>query len=169
MDMGPSGETVADNIKRVREARRWTYTELSKRLTDLGRSVSPLAVRRIEERERRVDVDDLVAFAIALEVTPKTLLMPYSESMEDIVGITGGVDERAGVINAWMTGEAQLPHQSGTQWIEFMALAAPAWRYKEIAAVVRGVRVVNSLDDLRARQTGELPGPREAGQLNGDD
>ncbi|MGY4543137.1 transcriptional regulator with XRE-family HTH domain [Arthrobacter sp. UYNi723] len=164
MDIGPSGETVADNIKRVREAQRLTYTELSKRLSECGRSVSPLAVRRIEEKERRVDVDDLVAFAVSLGVTPKTLLMPYSESMDDLVQVTGGVEERAGNINAWMTGEAQLPQQSDTKWIEFMALAAPAWRYAEIASIVQGVRVVNSLDDLHARKTGKMPGPPEGGK-----
>lgn len=159
MDVGPSGETVAENIKRVREAQKLTYTELSRRLSDCGRPVSPLAVRRIEEKERRVDVDDLVAFAVSLGVTPKTLLMPYSESSDAVVQITGGIEARAANINAWMTGEAQLPQQADTKWIEFMALAAPAWRYAEIASIVQGVRVVGSLDDLHAEQSGRLPGP----------
>lgn len=79
IELGPTGRTVADNVKRVRGHRSLNYADLSRKLTELGRSISPLAVRRIEEGDRRVDVDDLMAFAVALGVPPNSLLLPHED------------------------------------------------------------------------------------------
>ncbi|MDZ4091635.1 MAG: helix-turn-helix transcriptional regulator [Arthrobacter sp.] len=79
IELGPTGRTVADNIKRVRGARSINYADLSRKLGELGRSISPLAVRRIEEGERRVDSDDLMAISVALGVPPNSLLLPHSD------------------------------------------------------------------------------------------
>lgn len=70
--------SATDNVKRVRGARSLNYADLSRKLGELGRSISPLAVRRIEEGERRVDADDLMALSVALEVPPNSLLLPHS-------------------------------------------------------------------------------------------
>jgi hypothetical protein len=75
-DLGPTGEHVARTVRRFREARRLGYAELSRRLAKLGRKIPPLALRRIEAGERRVDVDDLVVLALALDVAPMALLLP---------------------------------------------------------------------------------------------
>ncbi|MEU2311200.1 helix-turn-helix domain-containing protein [Streptomyces albidoflavus] len=48
--------------------------ELSSRLKLLGRPILPSGITKIEQGQRRVDVDDLVALAIALKVTPNRLL-----------------------------------------------------------------------------------------------
>ncbi|MDV8147243.1 hypothetical protein [Arthrobacter sp. B10-11] len=79
IELGPTGRTVADNVKRVRGSRSLNYADLSRKLTELGRPISPLAVRRIEEGGRRVDVDDLLAFAVALGVPPNSLLLPHED------------------------------------------------------------------------------------------
>jgi transcriptional regulator with XRE-family HTH domain len=79
IELGPTGRTVADNVKRVRGHRSLNYAELSRKLTELGRPISPLAVRRIEEGDRRVDVDDLLALAVALGVPPNSLLLPHED------------------------------------------------------------------------------------------
>lgn len=76
-DLGPIGENVAAAVKRFRhEERRLSYAELSRKLTELGRDIPPLGLRRIESGERRVDADDLVALALALSVSPLALLLP---------------------------------------------------------------------------------------------
>jgi hypothetical protein len=87
--LGATGETVRDNIRRIRDVLRMPVTELSAKLDALGRPIPPLGIRRIEAGDRRVDVDDLTAFAVALEVSPETLLMPYAENADDEVRITG--------------------------------------------------------------------------------
>jgi transcriptional regulator with XRE-family HTH domain len=48
--------------------------ELSERLAALGRPILPSGLSKIEQGTRRVDVDDLVALADALETVPSRLL-----------------------------------------------------------------------------------------------
>ena len=50
--------------------------QLAARLGELGRPMQASAVAKVETGDRRVDVDDLVAFAIALNVAPARLLVP---------------------------------------------------------------------------------------------
>ena len=51
---------------------------LAKKLGDVGRRRGHSAVDQIEKGTRRVDVDDLMALAEALNVSPITLLMPQT-------------------------------------------------------------------------------------------
>ncbi|MBV2357810.1 helix-turn-helix transcriptional regulator [Streptomyces sp. J2-1] len=85
----PSGLTVASNVRRVREARGWSTYELAKKLKDGGRPVSPSALAKIERGERRVDVGDLMALAVALNVPPSGLLLPVATEPTAEVEITG--------------------------------------------------------------------------------
>lgn len=102
-------------------------TELSAKMDALGRSIPPLGIRRIEAGERRVDVDDLIAFAVALGVSPITLLMPESAKAEDAVMVTG-CDEQIVAGQAWEWLQANLPLPgSGDSVVTFYARALPAW------------------------------------------
>jgi hypothetical protein len=67
---------VAHTVRKFRKARNLGYAALSRRMEELGRPIPPLGLRRLEEGQRRVDVDDLVALAMALEVAPVALLLP---------------------------------------------------------------------------------------------
>ncbi|MFM9672751.1 helix-turn-helix domain-containing protein [Streptomyces galilaeus] len=71
--LGSVGQRVAKEVARLRG--RTTVRELSTRLSKLGRPILPSGITKIEQGKRRVDVDDLVALAVALEVTPTRLLM----------------------------------------------------------------------------------------------
>ena len=88
--LGATGETVRANIRRLRG--RMPVTELSARLEQVGRPIPPLGVRRIEAGERRVDTDDLMAFAVALDVSPGTLLMPHTAAADEKVAVTALAD-----------------------------------------------------------------------------
>ncbi|MGW3486515.1 helix-turn-helix domain-containing protein [Streptomyces sp. NPDC001054] len=70
--VGKIGQRVAAEVARLRG--RVTVRELSARLEELGRPILPSGISKIEHGLRRVDVDDLVALAMALEVTPNRLL-----------------------------------------------------------------------------------------------
>lgn len=74
--LGPTGECLSENISRLRRARGLSYRELSEKLSELGRPIPTLGLSRIENRERRVDADDLMALAAALAVNPNALLLP---------------------------------------------------------------------------------------------
>lgn len=112
-----------------------TYTGLSEQLARLGLSISPVGVRRMEDCQRRVTVDDLMTIAVALMVAPATLLMPArtddnSEVGEqDLVPITGwGKPITARVVWDWL--KADRPLIRGT-FATFAQLAWPAWERDE--------------------------------------
>lgn len=65
------GRALADAVRTLRTQRNMTYTDLSR---SLDRDINPVGVRRIENYERRVDIDDLFALAAALGVTPAALI-----------------------------------------------------------------------------------------------
>jgi|GEM_PF-5237309 len=67
--LGPIGVEVAQRIKDLRTGQKMNCTQLAE-LT--GHPV--IAIRRIEQGARRVDVDDLFLIAEALEVTPTYLI-----------------------------------------------------------------------------------------------
>lgn len=78
---GPTSRRVAANLKRLRESRGLSTTRLSKALKDIaGHSIPATGITRIEKGQRRVDTDDLVAFALIFNVSPLTLLLPPTAS-----------------------------------------------------------------------------------------
>lgn len=81
IENGSASATVAENITRLRKAHGMSYVDLSNGANLQGRHLSPLAVRRMEEQERRIDVDDLQAIAIALGVTPGDMMRPLEVSV----------------------------------------------------------------------------------------
>jgi transcriptional regulator with XRE-family HTH domain len=102
--LGPSGEMLMNNIKRIREGQRVTYVELSERLAALGRPIPVLGLRRIERGERRVDVDDLLALAKALNVSPVALLVPVDLDGDAPYGVTPALTTTAAQARAWISG-----------------------------------------------------------------
>lgn len=93
--LGSTGETVRANVRRLREDQNLGYAELSRRLKATGRAIPELGLRRIEEGSRRVDSDDLMALAEALETTPIALLMPSTATGDELVQVTARPPERA--------------------------------------------------------------------------
>ncbi|MBU4214303.1 MAG: helix-turn-helix transcriptional regulator [Actinobacteria bacterium] len=108
IEIGPTGDTVRHNIARVRRARGLAYTELSKQLAEAGRLIPPLGLRRIEDGERRVDVDDLVALAAVLWVDPVVLMAPplYGGGLETEVTGLGRCNSSQAV--NWLGGQSLI-------------------------------------------------------------
>ena len=120
---GPTGLTVAANVRRLREDMNLSYTQLAQRLDALGYPMKPVTVRRLESGERRIGVDDLVAFAVAFDVTPNTLLMPPDVVEADLVELTGLSGHAAYAVWGWLVARLPVPGrrlQSLLTW--------PAWR-----------------------------------------
>ncbi|MFC5930216.1 XRE family transcriptional regulator [Cryobacterium melibiosiphilum] len=74
IELGLMGLTVAHNIRARRRALNLTLEDLSALMNSLNRPMSKATLSQIENTNRRIDVDDFVAFAMALEVTPLDLL-----------------------------------------------------------------------------------------------
>jgi hypothetical protein len=107
--LGPAAQQIAKNLNRIRG--KMTFAELSNRLAEVGRPIPVLGLRRIEQGERRVDVDDLVALAKALRVHPIQLVYPvgFEESIEILPGHSVDVWAAA----KYFTGEAPFPAALG--------------------------------------------------------
>lgn len=99
--MGPTGDRSRHRIAELRSRRRLTLAQLAARLTELGHPMQTTALSRIEQGERRVDVDDLVALALALEVTPNALLLPESTLPEVQVMLTPSCTKDAAAAWEW--------------------------------------------------------------------
>lgn len=136
----PTGKVVADNIRRIRdEIRGWSTYELARKLGDAGRPIAASALSKIERAERRVDVGDLMALAVALEVHPAALLFP--PTIEGDVELTGGGRTAAGIAWEWAEGERPLKlpaNDDGAAHNAFQADARPPGRRKFVSGPVRG-------------------------------
>lgn len=78
------GNAVAANLRRLRRRRDLSQQQLAERLEQLGRPLRASAVMKIESGDRRVDVDDLVAIAVALNVPLAALLLPDVGEDEEV-------------------------------------------------------------------------------------
>lgn len=74
LEIGEAGGCVAAAVTAHRQRRGWDQRHLAARVTDAGRPMSVSVLGKVEAGARRVDVDDLVALAVALEVPPAQLL-----------------------------------------------------------------------------------------------
>ncbi len=100
-------EVVARNVRGVRQRRQLEQQQLSQRLSELGRPIPATALSRIEEGKRRVDVDDLVALAIALNVSPSRLLLPDGE-WSDLLHPVPDVEVAVWQMWEWLAGLSPL-------------------------------------------------------------
>jgi 8-oxo-dGTP pyrophosphatase MutT (NUDIX family)/transcriptional regulator with XRE-family HTH domain len=134
--LGPVGRYVLANLKELREVRGLNYKQLSERLTALGRPIPTLGLSRIERGDRRVDADDLVALALALEVNPSALLLPRNTHPRDMIELASDRQpELASDAWAWADGSRPLPAagpgtRSTADWYalaDFARYARPQW------------------------------------------
>lgn len=122
---GPTAETVSANVARLRSDANLGLRALAKRMGDAGRPLTHSAVDQIEKGARRVDVDDLMALAVALDVSPVTLLMPVTKDASNAVDATGQSDAlAASALWDWLTAAGPLP---GGHAMTFLAKALPHW------------------------------------------
>jgi transcriptional regulator with XRE-family HTH domain len=85
VEQGAVGHQVAAQIRWERERKQLSLQQLSERLAAVGRPILPSGISKIEQGDRRVDVDDLVALADALGTVPGALLQG---PLREPVGLT---------------------------------------------------------------------------------
>src|SRR5579859_1213489 len=112
-EQGPTSARVAANLRRIRQEHGGiSYAELSRRLEAAGHPILDTGLMKIEKGRRRVDVDDLMALAVALGVTPSALLMPRLDlaAASRAHELTPGVSGTSPELWAWASGEVPLGH-----------------------------------------------------------
>lgn len=127
---GTTSAVVAQNVRRLRASR--DLRSVSNHLRDVGWPISVAALSRLENGERRIDVDDLMALAIVLDVSPIRLLLPSAE--EDGPTVATGMSPEVNPIEAraWAREEAGLSHQHRIDyWVDQQRLWGNEARYAE--------------------------------------
>lgn len=119
-DIGKTGATLAANIKRYR-GDRVSLRELEGRLEKLGMKISASGLQKVEAGTRRVDADELMALAVALNVNPNALLFPansFSDDMsEQVTAVPKGQTE--GEVWEWANGLRLLDNQEALKELYF--------------------------------------------------
>jgi transcriptional regulator with XRE-family HTH domain len=129
---GPAGRTAAENTRRLRNGRGLSIYQLSELLSRAGRPIAASQISKIERAERRVDVDDLMALAVALGVSPSALLLPADAQQGDVVEVAAGVKALASEAWDWADGREPL-HLPGDDrerhaaTLSFKLLGRPYW------------------------------------------
>lgn len=124
-ESGPAASQVAQNIERVRKARQMKQKDVSDRLREAGRPMLATVVSKVERGERRIDVDDLVAFGRALRVPPLLLLYPLGEA-EDVEVLKGQCVPTWAAIQ-WFIGEGRFPSERIPRGEVDQATGLPEW------------------------------------------
>lgn len=103
-------ENVAVRIKLEREARGWSTNAVSDRLNEAGFEMNPSAVWRIENRKRRINLDEAIGFAEVFGLSLRNLIGPpqlaaKARAMELIDGVVDAFREsqRANAVYAQAT------------------------------------------------------------------
>lgn len=107
---GPTSTRTAENLRRIRQEQGLSYAELARRLAGIGHPILDTGLLKIEKGDRRVDVDDLMALAIALGTTPNRLILPPGEPEHatERYHVTSAITGTPPLLWAWATGEVPL-------------------------------------------------------------
>lgn len=94
---------------RLREARRlkgWTQRDLAAALAEVGMKLDASNVTRLERGTRGVTLDDVLAIAAALGVSPLHLFVPLDN--DERLDVTPGLTASAVDARAWIRGQRPL-------------------------------------------------------------
>lgn len=161
---GPVGRTLIESLKELLEARGLSFNRASMALEELGRPIPPLGLSRLASGNRRVDVDELVALAVLLGVSPSALLVPRHVGVDDVVELTPTVKQRAGIVWAWLDGRIPLPGEltesgkvaatPGDKWADYQKHSRPDFQpaepepiVVELLTLIRMLETVLGADD----------------------
>ena len=135
------------------------------RLSQIGRPIPPLGLRKIVAETRRVDADDLMALAVALGVSPITLVIPDTARADTEVAVTG-LAAPFDVESLWEWLTARGPLRYGNEF-EFFSRAWPRWLQAQQRYWLEGIDALHAGMREKTRQLRGLSEDAEAS--HGDD
>ncbi|MFW5415431.1 helix-turn-helix domain-containing protein [Nocardiopsis sp. CNT-189] len=127
IELGPTGRTVAENLRRLRITRELSLRELAELADQAGRKFGVNALSQAEKGLRRLDVDDLVVLAVVLNVNPSALMLPVEVDRERPVEITGHGEVPAIRAWKWVDGHMPLPGRASEQQARAFDQAVRPW------------------------------------------
>lgn len=146
--------TVAQNVQELRLASRHTIRSLSARLAELGIKITSQQISNLENGNRGVSPDELMALAVAFEVSPMRLLLPDLLSPRQRVQVTPTTEVDAQAALNWAEGRQPLDPERREVWsVRRFSLS----RWDESHPLYRSaVRIVQAVSRTLARDEGAL-------------
>jgi transcriptional regulator with XRE-family HTH domain len=105
---------AAERIRTTRDRRGLTQAQLAAALTRLGHPMHQSAIAKIEARERKITLDDVLVLAVALDVPPGLLFVPV-ESDADLA-LTPTMKIHPWYAWEWVRGLEPLPGRATPEW-----------------------------------------------------
>jgi transcriptional regulator with XRE-family HTH domain len=100
-------EVFRDQLRGVRERKRWTQLELARVLTeDLGEETHQATITKIEKGTRGVSLDDALRLAAVLDVSPLNMVVPRGAEPEVLLAPELAVTPRR--MRQWVRGQRPL-------------------------------------------------------------
>lgn len=162
-ELGPAGGRLAENVKAIRERLPLTTEQLAERVTGLGRPMRANTITKIEKGQRRVDIDDAVALAIALRVNLTTLVLPYTTKGTAQLTETTTI----GASEAWDWADGKRPlrvpaDDDGSALVDFQRHARPlnrrSWPVTTPAGMLAAASETRSASPEKMRELREALG-----------
>ncbi len=102
---------LAGQLPELRQRRGLTQQDLADKLGELGADPQPAraTIARTELGDRNVSLDEAMAFAAALDISPSRLILPSTAVVR--VAITPKLDVSASLARQWLRGQQALPGQ----------------------------------------------------------
>ena len=132
---GATTAAVAAALTRLQGEGRWSsLRQLSAALAELpgGIKLSYTSLGQIARGTRHVTVDELTALATALDVSPLTLMMPFSDAADGVVEVTGPGPCEADPLLGWMQGTLPLDPRDAFETEAFRRRSLPRWAWQRM-------------------------------------
>lgn len=151
-----TGQHVREAVKNIRKAAGLTHQQVCDRA---GGAISRTAISDIERGVRKVDVDDLMHLALALEVSPLDILLP-ERTDPGAHPVTGATPRQTRELWAWATDGGALTGPGATmRWQVLTTLRTTLERQsrehsERMSEIGHWQRLVRILSDALAQADG---------------
>ncbi|MDQ3381637.1 MAG: helix-turn-helix domain-containing protein [Actinomycetota bacterium] len=143
-------EVFAERLKAIRKARQQSQTEVSRRMTEVGRPMSKPALLRIEKGSapedggRILTLDEALAFCSVLGIAPATMLSPPEGEL------------------VWLDDEHGVDGEALRNWLHLGAVFSPATTREKLRKDIEQVVLSHAQALQDANRLGDEAGVRDA-------
>lgn len=159
--IGPAGHRVAAAIVELRRERGWTKTDLSRRVSNLGRPMSLDVITEIEKSARALDIDDIIVMARALNVPPILLIFPVGKDAHCQLAPAEPTQETWASVEWFVGGRPYSPVAEAVESDAFEKATTMLRRYQEYSRCIdRWKKAIRQMQvaELVGRVMGEEQG-----------
>ena len=105
--MALPSEVFREQLRAVRRIKGWTQRQLEDALAELGVKLDATAITRMERGTRGVALDDVIAIAAALGVSPLHLIVPLGNG-DTALDVAPDLNVGVADVRAWIRGQRPL-------------------------------------------------------------